>query len=67
MVIRARSCKDGCMTSWTVTVEENDQGEPIVPLPKEMLEILGWTEGDILQWQDNHNGSWSITKKLLIG
>lgn len=51
-------------TSWTVTVEEADDGsgDLVMPLPQEMLDLQGWKEGDTLDWQDNKDGSWSLTK-----
>jgi len=49
--------------SYTITLEENEQGELVLPFTEEILKTLGWTEGDILQWHNNNDGSWSITKK----
>jgi hypothetical protein len=34
--------------AWTVTVEEDEDGNAILPLPKEMIDELGWLNGDIL-------------------
>lgn len=34
--------------SWTVTVEEDDDGNLILPLPEEMVNELGWLTGDVL-------------------
>lgn len=49
--------------SWTITVEEDPEtGDLILPLPEEMLELQGWIEGDTLEWSDNGDGSWSLTK-----
>lgn len=49
--------------SWTITVEEDpDTKDLILPLPQDMLEMQGWKEGDILEWQDNGDGSWSLVK-----
>jgi hypothetical protein len=52
------------MTQWTVTVEEaNDgSGDLILPFPQDFLEAAGWKEGDTLDWNDNGDGSWSLTK-----
>lgn len=52
------------MTQWTVTVEEaNDSsGDLVMPLPQDMLDQVGWVEGDTLEWIDNKDGSWSIQK-----
>lgn len=49
--------------SWTVTLEEDDQGKLVIPFTPEVLAELGWTEGDVLRWHDNQDGTWSITKK----
>lgn len=52
------------MTRWTVTVEEADDGsrDLVLPLPQDLLDLQGWVEGDTLEWTDNKNGSWSLTK-----
>ena len=48
---------------WTIIVEEDpDTGDLILPLPAEMLQIQGWKEGDDLEWTDNKDGSWSLSK-----
>jgi len=51
-------------TSWTVTVEEADDstGDLVLPLPQDLLDLQGWQEGDTLEWTDNKDGSWSISK-----
>lgn len=52
------------MKSWTVTLEEDPEtGDVILPFTNEMLEEVGWKEGDVLEWIDNKNGSWSLVKK----
>lgn len=50
--------------SWTVTLDEDPEtGDLIMPLPQELLETQGWKEGDELQWTDNKDGTWSLSKK----
>jgi hypothetical protein len=51
-------------THWTVTAKEADDGsgDIVLPLPQDMLDQVGWTEGDTLEWIDNKDGSWSIQK-----
>ena len=50
--------------SWTVTLEEDpDTGELILPFNEEILKEAGWKEGDVLEWIDNKNGSWSLVKQ----
>lgn len=49
--------------SWTIELEEDpDTGDLILPLPRELLDIEGWKEGDTLDWVDNKDGSWTIQK-----
>lgn len=52
------------MTSWTITLEEADDGsgDMVMPLPQDLLDGAGWKEGDILEWVDNNDGSWSLKK-----
>jgi len=51
-------------TSWIVTLEEDPETkELILPFTDEMLQDLGWKEGDTLEWTDLGNGSWSLAKK----
>ena len=53
------------MSSWTIKVEEADDGsgDLILPFPDDLLETAGWKEGDVLEWIDNKNGSWTLRKK----
>lgn len=56
------------MKRYTVTLEEDPQtGDLILPFPPEMLEELGWKEGDVLQWVAQEDGSYMIVKKDLNG
>lgn len=41
-------------------IEDGD--DLILPLPERLLEEAGWNEGDILDWSDNGNGSWTLKK-----
>jgi len=51
---------------WTVTVEEADDGsgDLVIPLPQDFLDLQGWVEGDTLNWVDNHDGTWTLEKKI---
>ncbi len=46
-----------------VTIQEDENGELILPLGDNVCEELGWKIGDTLDWKDNGDGSWTITKK----
>lgn len=49
--------------SWTITVEEDaDTGDLVLPLPADFLVMQGWVEGDTLEWTDNNDGTWSLSK-----
>lgn len=51
-------------TTWTVTVEEADDGsgDIVLPFPQDFLDQQGWKEGDTLDWKDNEDGSWTLSK-----
>jgi hypothetical protein len=50
--------------SWTVTLEEDPEtGDLMLPFTDEILEEIGWKEGDVIEWIDNKNGSYSLVKK----
>ena len=48
----------------TIT-EDTETGDLILPLPDDLLKQVGWQEGDVLDWHDNQDGSWSLIKKDL--
>ena len=50
--------------SWTVTLEEDpESGDLVLPFTQEILDELKWKEGDVLEWIDNKDGSWSLVKQ----
>jgi len=44
-----------------ITVEQEGD-ELVLPIPENLLEELGWNEGDVLEWIDNKDGSFSLVK-----
>ena len=49
---------------WTVHLEEDpDTGDLLLPFPPDMLEQLGWSEGDTLTWTVNPGGGIALSKK----
>ena len=49
----------------TVKVEEDpDTGDLVLPLPTELLNQMGWDFGDTLIWDDNQDGTFSLSKKV---
>ena len=53
------------MSKWTIELEEADDGsgDLILPFPDDLLADAGWKEGDVLEWIDNQNGSFTLRKK----
>jgi hypothetical protein len=50
--------------TFEVTAQEDPEtGDMFLPLPPELLEKMGWKEGDILDWKPSSDGTWIITKK----
>jgi hypothetical protein len=48
----------------TITLDEDPEtGELILPFTDEILQEAGWKEGDVLEWIDNKDGSWSLVKQ----
>ena len=47
--------------SWTVELIEDGE-DLILPLPQEVCDHLDAQEGDVLQFLDNGDGSWSLIK-----
>lgn len=39
------------MDSYVVEIEENDEGDCFITLPDDLIDTLGWQEGDILTWR----------------
>ena len=52
------------MTKWTITLEEAEDGsgDLVMPLPQDLLDGVGWKEGDTLEWINNNNGTWALKK-----
>jgi hypothetical protein len=49
--------------SWTLKVEEDPEtGDAMITFPPDLLEKAGWKEGDTLNWIDQKDGSWQLTK-----
>ena len=46
-----------------ITLQEDPvTGELILPLPDELMKDAGWEIGDVIQWKDLGDGSWSMVK-----
>ena len=50
--------------SYIVRLENDPEtGDVILPLPEELLHEAGWQTGDTLDWKDNGDGTFTMTKK----
>ena len=50
--------------SYIVTIETDPEtGDLVLPLPDELLKEAGWKTGDTLDWKDNGDGTFSMTKQ----
>jgi bifunctional DNA-binding transcriptional regulator/antitoxin component of YhaV-PrlF toxin-antitoxin module len=49
--------------TYTVTLEEDENGDLIMPIPTELLAQMGWDEGDTLIWEEAFNGSYILKKQ----
>lgn len=50
------------MSKYTIKLEEDENGDLILPLSDKLLKEVGWKEGDTLEWKDNKDGSFGLTK-----
>jgi bifunctional DNA-binding transcriptional regulator/antitoxin component of YhaV-PrlF toxin-antitoxin module len=53
---------ENTMNSFTTTVKEADDGELYIEFPPELMESLGWAEGDTLDFAVQDDGSILIKK-----
>jgi hypothetical protein len=46
-----------------VRLEQDENGDLVLPLSDELLQSVGWRIGDTVVWKDNEDGSWTMSKK----
>jgi hypothetical protein len=46
----------------TVIEDPEHPDELLLDLGTELCEKMGWNVGDILEWHDNKDGSWTLKK-----
>jgi bifunctional DNA-binding transcriptional regulator/antitoxin component of YhaV-PrlF toxin-antitoxin module len=42
--------------SYILEVQEDENGEAFIVFPDDIIETLGWQEGDVLEWKLKGNG-----------
>ena len=47
----------------TIVPDPDNSGELLLDLGLELCEQLGWQPGDVIEWIDNKDGSWTLQKK----
>lgn len=45
-----------------ITLEKDENGDLILPLSDELCKEVGWKVGDVIEWIDNGDGSWTMKK-----
>jgi hypothetical protein len=45
-----------------ITHEDPETGDIILPIPLELMNTMGWGEGDQLDFKQDDQGRWVITK-----
>ena len=49
---------------WTLPIEEDPNTKDLMlTFPPDLLSQMGWDFGDVLEWSDNDDGSWTLSKK----
>jgi len=46
-----------------IEVQQDEEGDLFIEFPPDMLEQVGWREGDVITWTQGENGSWVLSKK----
>lgn len=49
--------------TWTLEVQQHEDGDFFIEFPDEVLEGTGWETGDTIEWIDNKDGSWTLKKR----
>jgi hypothetical protein len=49
----------------TIVEDPDSPGELMLDLGNEVCDHLGWQPGDVIEWIDNKDGSWTLRKSIL--
>lgn len=50
--------------TWILEVQQNGKNKELyIQFPKDAISQVGWSEGDVIEWLDNGDGSWTLQKK----
>ena len=42
--------------SYILEIQEDENGESFITFPDDIIETIGWQEGDVLEWKLKGNG-----------
>ncbi len=48
----------------SVKLKQDESGNLILPISEKLMKEVGWEIGDSIEWSDNGDGSWTMTKKV---
>tara|TARA_B110000503_G_scaffold136435_3_gene218731 strand:+ start:196 stop:381 length:186 start_codon:yes stop_codon:yes gene_type:complete len=49
---------------WLIRVQEDGKTKDLyIQFPPDAIDQVGWVEGDLIDWLDNGDGSWTLKKK----
>ena len=47
---------------YTIPVQVDESDNPFITFPEELIEELGWIEGDVLEWSEDIDGTILLKK-----
>ena len=50
------------MKKYETIVEKDENNELVIPFDEDLMSEIGWEIGDIIQWTENENGSFTLTR-----
>lgn len=50
------------MKTYTTKLFPDEDGELLMEIPPEVIQELGWGLGDLLEWIDNKDGTFTLRK-----
>ena len=54
------------MTGYIIEIQENNSGDLFIEFPDELIDELGWQEGDILNWDLKGDGIVRAKSMMLL-
>lgn len=60
----SQSNESTTVTYEVLTQEDPETGDIYLPMPPELLAEMGWVEGDVVDFNQDTQGRWIISKKV---